>query len=162
MPICLQPLTCRWVIPIGLALCACLVGCTSFESRARAKPATYAELDQPTRVRLKAQKIQLGDTPDMVYLALGPPTSKHDKTSAAGHSTLWTYTAYWQQYEGTRLVGYRQDVLRNQATKTYQVHYTPDYQPIYTLHSEDRIRIEFQNGLVSTVEQTQTNRKNSH
>jgi hypothetical protein len=132
-----------------------LSACNSFQSRAKEKSAVFASLDAATQARLEAREIRVGDTMDMVYIALGKPSEKTERVTAAGRSGLWTYSAYWQEYQGTRLVGYRRDVVYNPSTKSYSVSYTPDYQPVYTPRVEDRIRITFEGGRVTVVEQAQ-------
>lgn len=129
-----------------------LAGCSTFESRSREKAAAYATLDEADRARLQAREIRVGDTPDLVYIALGRPSEKKETTTPAGRSTTWIYTAYWQEYQGTRLVGHRRQVYYNSATQTYQVTYVPDYQPIYAERAEDRIRVTFENDRVTVIE----------
>ena len=140
---------------VALVALAGLSACSTFQSRAKEKTAVFAALDPATQARLEAREIHVGDTMDMVYIALGKPSEKTEKTTAAGRAGLWTYSAYWQEYQGTRIVGYRRDVAYNPATKSYSVSYTPDYQPVYTPHVEDRIRITFEGGRVTVVEQAQ-------
>lgn len=142
-------------LPQFLVLAALLglTACNSFESRAKEKTAVYATLDEATKARLKTKEIRVGDSADMVYIALGKPDEKTESISASGRSGRWIYSAYWQEYQGTRLVGYRRDVIYNPTTKSYSVSYTPDYQPIYTPRVEDRIRITFVGGRVTVVEQ---------
>ena len=145
-------------LPLLLAALFALAGlsaCSSFQSRAREKASVFASLDAATQARLEAREIHVGDTMDMVYIALGKPSEKTEQTTAAGRSGLWTYSAYWQEYQGTRLVGYRRDVTYNPSTKSYSVAYAPDYQPVYTPRVEDRIRITFVGGRVTVVEQAQ-------
>jgi hypothetical protein len=143
------------LLVVTVVALAGLSACNSFQSRAREKAAVFAALDPATRARLEAREIRVGDTMDMVYIALGKPSEKTERTTAAGRSGLWTYSAYWQEYQGTRLVGYRRDVAYNPSTKSYSVFYTPDYQPVYTPRVEDRIRITFEGGRVTVVEQAQ-------
>ncbi len=149
--------TVAWLICFG-ALVA-LSGCVNFESRALEKAAVFASLDDATKARLQAKEIRVGDTADMVYVALGKPTEKEEKISAGGRTGTWIYSAYWQEYQGTRLVGYRRGVVYNAASKSYHVFYTPDYQPIYTPRVEDRLRIIFEGDRVSVVEQAQPSAK---
>lgn len=134
-------------------------GCVSFESRTREKAAVFATLDTATRARLEAGEVRIGDTPDLVYLALGQPSEKKTQLTAEGHAGTWIYTASWQEYQGTRLVGYRRDMVYNSATKSYQVVLTPDYQPVYVPRAEDRIRVTFTAGVVSSIEQAQASAK---
>ena len=140
------------ILCLGLALLG-LTACSTFESRAKKRPELYASLDAATKARLEIGAIDLGDTPDMVYLALGAPDEKREQVTSAGSSQTWIYSDYWHEYQGTRLVGYRRDVIYNPATKTYVTSTVPDYQPIYAPRVEDRLRITFQNGRVSVVEQ---------
>lgn len=142
---------------LGLALLG-LTACSTFESRSKKRPELFASLDAATKARLESGVIDLGDTTDMVYLALGTPDEKREQVSSAGSSQIWIYSDYWHEYQGTRLVGYRHDVAYNPATKTYVANTVPDYQPIYAPRVEDRLRITFQNGRVTVVEQAQAGR----
>jgi len=146
----------RLLVLLSLGL---LSACSSFESRAREKLGLFSALEASTQARLKAQNIQIGDTVDMVYLALGKPNEKLEKITAAGFAGTWIYSAYWDEYQGTRLVGYRRDVAYNPSTKNYQVSYRPDYQPVYAPRVEDRLRVTFDAGRVTAVEKAQTDTK---
>lgn len=142
------------LVCLGLASFG-LAACSTFESRAKKRPEVFATLDAATKARLETGVIDLGDTPDMVYIALGTPDEKRELVTAAGSTYIWVYSDYWNEYQGTRLVGFRRDVVYNAATKTYVSTAVPDYQPIYAPRVEDRLRITFQNGRVTVVEQTQ-------
>lgn len=140
----------------SLAACACLAllaACSSFESRAREKPDAFAAADAATRARLEAREVRLGDSADLVYIALGRPDEKTTRLDAAGKAEVWIYRAYWQEYQGTQMVGYRREVVHDTATGAYRVIHIPDYQPIYAERAEDRLRVVFQAGLVSAIEQ---------
>jgi hypothetical protein len=151
-----SPVLRRLALALGLGLLlGLLAGCSTFDSRAREKSAVFAALDEPTRARLEAREIHLGDTTDMVYIALGKPSEIQKTTDSTGASDTWIYNTYWQEYQGTRLVGHRRDVIYNPATKTYRVIYTPDYEPVYVGRAEERIRVTFASGRVTAIEQTQ-------
>jgi hypothetical protein len=137
---------------VGLFL---LSGCNSFERRARERSAVFTALDPATQTRLEARQIEVGDSQDMVYIALGAPDEKRDILTPSGRTTLWIYSAYWQEYQGTRLVGFRRNVVYDPASKSYRVLHEPDLQPIYAARVEDRVRITFQDGHVTVIEQAQ-------
>lgn len=139
----------------------CLSGCSTFESRAKKKADVFASLDATTQSRLKAGSIELGDTQDMVYIALGNPEEKREKVVATGRTATWIYSTTWQEYQGTRLVGFRRDVVYNPNTKSYVSTVIPDYQPIYASRVEDRLRITFKDGRVTVVEQAEPARSAS-
>lgn len=141
-----------------LAACAAavlglLAGCSTFNSRAEENAAVFTTLDAATKDRLKARVIHVGDREEMVYIALGRPDEKRETLDATGRSTTWVYNAYWQEYQGTRLTGYRRLVNYDAGSKSYRVVDVPDYQPVYQARSEERVRITFQNGRVTVVEQ---------
>ena len=145
-------------LPLALAatlLLLVLAGCSTFESRSREKASVFATLDEEARARLKAREIRVGDSPDLVYIALGRPSEKMETLSSTGRSTTWIYTAYWQEYQGTRLVGHRREVFFNPATQTYQVSYVPDYQPVYADRREERFRVTFEDDRVTVIESFQ-------
>ena len=143
----------------GLAVAALLVlsACNTFERRAEEKASIFRALDAATQARLEARQIEVGDTQDMVYIALGAPDEKREQLTAGARTTTWVYSAYWQEYQGTRLVGYRRHVSYDPASKSYRVYHEPDYQPVYAPRIEDRVRITFQDGRVTVIEQAQPN-----
>lgn len=145
----------RLALALGFGLLlGFLAGCSTFESRAKEKSALFATLDEPTRVRLQARDIRLGDNSDMVYIALGKPSAILKTTDASGASITWIYNTYWQEYQGTRLVGHRRDVIYNPVTQSYRVIHTPDFQPVYAERAEERIRITLVDDRVTAIEQT--------
>lgn len=150
-----SPFSAPFVLLLGLAALFAFAGCSTFRSRAKEKAAVFAALDAATQARLEARDIRIGDTPDMVYIALGKPREKKEKLTSEGASGVWIYTARWDEYQGTRLVGYRSVSVYDPATKGYRVSYVPDYQPVYATREEDRLRVTFSGGVVSVIEQAQ-------
>lgn len=144
----------KLLIPLAV-LALGLAGCNTFERRAEEKSDVFNQLDAATRQRLKDRDIAVGDTPDMVYIALGVPDEKRDRLSADTSETTWIYNAYWQQYEGQVLVGYRRHVVYDPGSRRYRVIYTPVERSLYTQREEERIRITFSHGRVVSVEQAQ-------
>ncbi|GAB1488977.1 hypothetical protein MASR2M8_14280 [Opitutaceae bacterium] len=136
-----------------LVVAAVLAGCSTFERRAEEKSATFNQLDEATRQRLKERDIMVGDTQDMVYIALGVPDEKRDRISLDGSETTWIYNAYWQEYQGKALVGYRRHVIFDARSQRYRVYYTPVEQSVYAQREEERIRVTFNNGKVTSIEQ---------
>jgi hypothetical protein len=135
-----------------------LSACSTFERRAKEKASVFGGLDTATQTRLEARQIEVGDTQDMVYIALGAPDEKREHLAADSRTTTWVYSAYWQEYQGTRLVGFRREVVFDPGSKSYRVYHEPDYQPIYAPRVEDRVRITFENGRVTVIEQAQSDR----
>jgi hypothetical protein len=129
-------------------------GCNSFEHRAEQKSETFNSLDEATRQRLKQGNIDVGDTPDMVYIALGVPDAKKQRVTSDGREIVWIYKTYYQDYQGTELVGYRRYFVPAGPNR-YVVHFEPVHRDIYDEHSEENMRITFVNNRVSAIEQMQ-------
>jgi hypothetical protein len=144
---------------ISLSLLAALAatvgftGCNSFASRARERSETFESLAPAEQQRLQRGAIAVGDTQDMVYIALGQPDERRDITTADGTQTAWVYKSYWQQYEGQAWLGYRRVIVPARNGRGYVIYHEPVTQDVYRTHVDDRIRVTFYNGVVNTVEQ---------
>ena len=130
-----------------------LAGCDTFEHRSQEKAATFESLAPAEREKLKRGVIEIGNTPEMVYIALGRPDEKHESTTAGGRATVWTYNSYHQEYEGNVRAGYRRVLVWDPQRRRYFVFFDPVYTDLYSEHTEENIRIKFQDGHVIEIEQ---------
>ena len=128
-------------------------GCNTFNSRARQMSAVYDQLPASEQQRLQRGSINIGDTPEMVYIALGNADERRDVLNADGTQTLWIYKSYWQQYEGTAWLGYRRIIVPSRTGRGYVIYHEPVTQDVYRTHADEVIRVTFANGVVSQVEQ---------
>ncbi len=146
----------RKLLSLTLAGAALLfaAGCQTVETRIKENPELFASLDAATQAKIKQGIVDLGYTEDMVYLAIGAPDLKRESRSAAGVQTVWIYNTYFERYDGTRFVGYNRRVYYDPFLKTYRVHYLPVYADTYRPEVEERIRVVFESGKVTVVEQT--------
>jgi hypothetical protein len=132
-----------------------LAGCSTFQSRARERSETFESLTPTEQERLKRGTINVGDTQDMVYIALGNPEEKRDVTTADGTSQTWIYRTYWQQYEGTAWLGYRRIIVPAPSRRGYVIYHEPVTQDVYRTHVDETIRVVFdRTGVVNRVEQS--------
>ena len=138
---------------LTLLTLAFMVGCSTFERRSQEKASTFASLAPEEREKLRRGVIDIGNTPDMVYIALGNPDEKHETTTADGRETVWVYNSYHREYEGNVHTGYRRILVYDPARKRYTVFYDPVYADVYSEHREEKIRIIFKNDHVSVIEQ---------
>ena len=130
-----------------------LSGCSTFEKRAEEKAAVYSQLDPATQEKLRNGVIEIGNTPDMVFIALGQPDSKSEQITADRREETWIYNSYYTEYSGSEQVGYRRIVEYNRITKSYIVYYEPVRVDVYRDRVQDRIRITFRDGKVAVIEQ---------
>ncbi len=127
-------------------------GCASFESRSEEKSYVFNSLPPETQQRLKDGEIHIGDTQDMVYIALGDPTDKRESVSQDGRTSTWIYATYESHYEGEEFIGYRRIVTRRGVLGGYHVEYVPVSETIYHEHTDERFRVTFADGRVTEIE----------
>jgi hypothetical protein len=140
--------------PLILAcLALVMTGCSTVDSRIKEKSAAYATLDPQTQARLKESVIRVGDSTDMVYIALGQPDRTRNKTTAKGQSLTWIFSTYTQQYEGSEYVGYRRHAFFDRRTASWRIHYEPVRADIYSDRVEEYMRVTFEDGKVTAIEQ---------
>ena len=137
----------------ALAAILGLTGCDTFASRARQRSETFESLSPSDQHRLQRGGISVGDTQDMVYIALGNPDERRDITTADGTQTVWAYNNYWQQYEGTAWLGYRRIIVPRADGRGYVIYHEPVTQDVYRTHVDERTRVTFRNGVVQSIEQ---------
>lgn len=131
-----------------------VTGCQTVDDRIKEKPDVFAKLDAATQDKIKQGIIDLGFTPDMVYLALGKPDETRETISAEGRSLIWIYNTYYERYDGTHFAGYYRRVYYDPAIRSYRVFYNPVYAEAYRPEKEERIRVVFKDGKTSVIEQT--------
>lgn len=140
------------IISLLLAL-TLLSGCNTFERRAQKKADVFATLSPETKARLENRAIQVGDSFDMVYIALGEPDEKRQTTTAKDQKVTWIYNQYWQEYQGEASGGFRRVAVRDKLTGTYSYYYEPVSRPVYTQRQQAYLRVVFTDGKVSVIEQ---------
>jgi hypothetical protein len=136
----------------ALLALACLTGCNTFDRRAQQKADVFATLSPETRERLKNKAIVVGDTPDMVFIALGKPDETQSTTTAAGEAITWIYNRYWQEYQGEAYAGVRPRTVTNPKTGAVSIFYEPVRQPVYASRQQPYLRIAFATGKVTSIE----------
>jgi hypothetical protein len=145
----------RSTLPLVLAVLAAglLAGCSTVESRIKEKSAVFSALDPQTQQKLRKSVVEVGYSPDMVYIALGTPDQKHGKKTAKGYEETWVYNTYYDEWAGQVLTHYRRFVSYDPTTRRYFVYYEPVYSDLYQERTEERFRVDFRNGKVTAVEQ---------
>lgn len=135
------------------ALALLIVGCDTYDRRAKEKAATFESLSPEEREKLKRGVIELGNSFDMVYIALGRPDETRETATPEGRETIWIYNSYHQEYEGNIHTGYRRILVYDRVRKRYNVFYDPVFTDVYSEREEEHIRIVFRDGKVVMVEQ---------
>lgn len=145
----------RTVLQLSFLAAALLVfsGCNTFERRAAKKADVFASLSAEAKARLENKDIRLGDTPDMVYIALGNPDERQESVSAEGKKTVWIYNRYWQEYQGQAYTGTVPRTYVDPKTGSTVTYLEPVSQPVYAERQQPVMKITFVDGKASVVDQ---------
>jgi hypothetical protein len=142
--------------PLTLLICLValvLSGCSTVQSRIEEKSAVFNALPAETQSRIQQGLVDVGYTPDMVYIAMGNADKVIERSTTDGNETVWIYNSYYQEYEGSRFAGYRRSVYYDNRIKAYRVFYEPVRADIYSDRVEEVARVVFKNGKVASIEQ---------
>ncbi len=135
------------------SLALLLGGCSTIPRRIEEKSAAFSALDADTQNNIRLGRVDVGYSPDLVYIALGTPDERLTQTTKADTNETWIYNNYHQEYLGRVQTGYRQYTYIDPKTRQAIVTYEPVYSSIYRDRVDERIRIHFRAGQVASIEQ---------
>ncbi len=142
---------CKFLLVVPLVA---LAACSTVNSRIREKAAVFDQLSPADQARIRQGVINLGFTPDMVYMALGNPTEVRDQMVHSVREQVWIYSTYFDRYEGTVNAGYRRWIYWDPRIRAYRIYYEPVYGDVYQPAKETNFKITFRNGKVAVIEET--------
>lgn len=145
-------------LPLLIAAVLLLGACSTVNSRINEKAPLFYSLDPNTRAKIAHGDIDIGFTPDMVYIALGRPDVTRQQVSNNGQTEQWIYRSYYyDDWPGYGYVGYHRWYAWNPYGRYYRVYWEPMFPDFYTRGiPEDDIRVTFQNGKVVMIDQART------
>lgn len=126
------------------------VGCSTPQTRAKEHAELFAAFSPETQARLEAGQPAVGDTKEMVYIALGEPDTILTRTDETGVVyDIWSYDGIYY----TRDTFWRHpSMFRRHRRNGYDYFYSgPEYVDVQ--HEYERLRIEFDSGKVKAIEQ---------
>ena len=138
-------------ISISLLAALLLAGCaTTPDQRIEKNRDYFNSLPVADQARIRSGEINLGYTPNMVSLALGDPQRKLIRRTADGDTIVWLYTETTRSYERQRA-----DIEGLNVTGAGGVRVVGGSAWLNVLQEREltRIRVEFQGGLVSAIEE---------
>jgi hypothetical protein len=130
-----------------------LAGCNTTASRIQQKSEVFASLPPADQARLRKGDVAIGDTPDMVFIAIGAPDRRIERTSAGARRMEWIYRRYDESYEGEAFAGYRRRVAFDPRTGRRFIYSEPVYADVYRSEVEEHLRVTFENGRVSAIDE---------
>ena len=88
-----------------IAACVAISGCSSIDNRIQKNSDVFSSLTATDQKRLRDGLIAVGDTTDMVSIALGEPDRRMVLRSASGDRIQWIYDRLVEVYEGREPIG---------------------------------------------------------
>ena len=142
----------RYASLLFCSVLALLAGCNAVDSRIRQNEATFRALDPETQQKLRNKKVEVGYTPDMVYIALGNPTSRTERSTAEGQTMIWIYSTSRTEYAGRAVTHERRTVVIDPRTGRRALLVQPIMSDVYEETEEEAVRVEFKDGKVKSIE----------
>lgn len=145
----------RWLIPapvVGslVVALAMLAGCATQATRIRDHQAEYDAYPADVRSKIAAGQVDVGFTPEQVLLALGKPTRKFARTTTTGASEVWAYN---QKAPGAPSFSFGIGGGFGLGNSGFGSVGASTQVPGDDASREDKLRVVFENGRVSAVEQ---------
>lgn len=145
-----------YITALFLAVTMLLLGaCSTTRSRINRNQALFDTLTPVEQAQIQQGIVDIGFTPEMVYMALGRADNVQDRVTPNGTLTIWVYNRFFREYMGRQLVGFRRDVYFDPRINSWRVFYTPVSQAVFRERVEEVARIVFRDGRVEAVEQVQ-------
>jgi len=76
---------------VTLILVAALSGCATVDSRINHNRSAFASWSAEVQAAIRAEKVNLGFTPEQVRMSLGEPNRVYSRMSAEGEAEVWAY-----------------------------------------------------------------------
>ena len=138
----------RLILPAAVML-ALLAGCNTPDSRIKKNPALFASFPAEIQEKVRAGKVDLGFSRDMVSMALGKPQRVYTRRTATGQIEVWAYSGYETHMDRQRVDGH---VRVRDAGGAYRTVYDSFWVDVEQRVEYDRLRVEFTGDAVSAVE----------
>ena len=90
----------RICIALGTAAALALAGCSSTGARIRAHQVAFDSYPERVQYHLRRGVIEVGYTPEMVFIALGEPSRKAEVVAEDGTAQVWTW---WKHTPGVSI-----------------------------------------------------------
>ena len=143
----------KTALPFFLFAALLLTGCSTIDSRIKEKAQVFTASDAATQENLRKGMVEIGYTPDQVYIALGKADDRRERITAKGRDLTWIYHSYHEDYRGTAMVGYRRLIAYDPVRRRNYVYWEPAIVDVYRGQVDERIRITFRDGKVAVIEQ---------
>jgi hypothetical protein len=139
------------IIAAVCSVLSCLEGCANASSRLRARPAAAAALDPVTREKIEQGVIEPGFTSEMVFLALGRPTTPLGADIDQTREGVWKYSNQYRNERDFIRSGFRQRKVFDPDRRSDVIITEPVDDRSFPSLRDYTLEIEFRDGRVTSV-----------
>jgi hypothetical protein len=143
------------ILSAALAALFTLAGCNTVNSRIESKAAAFAQLTPEAQDRVRKGKIELGDSSDAVFIALGEPDRIRKRQSAAGSDQVWIYMRTTYVNDGFVQTSHVRSFARDSKGRIVAIYYEPMHMYSTRVQQEPALRVVFRDGIVSEIEEAE-------
>jgi hypothetical protein len=143
---------CRNVLAITFTVTVlALAGCNNASTRLRQRPAAAATLTPDARDKIERGVIEPGFTPEMVYLALGKPSSPAHASIEQTRDGTWEYRSFNRNERDFVRAGFRRRVVFDPVRKSDVIVTEPVDPRMFPSLQEHTLYVTFHDGRVTEV-----------
>jgi hypothetical protein len=133
---------------------AALAGCSTASSRLRQHSALIASLPPETAGKLERGIVEPGYTPQMVFVALGRPSSPVNASPEATRDGTWTYRSFHTNDRDFVRAGFRRRVIFDPVRKSDVIITEPVDARSFPHLQDQAVRVTFRDGRVTDVQRS--------
>ena len=127
------------------------IGCSNTATRLRERPVAAAALDPSTRSKIEQGIVEPGFTPEMVYLALGRPSSPARADIESTRDGTWSYRDFHRNERDFVQAGFRRRVVFDPVRKSDVIITEPVDPRLYPHLQAHALEVEFRDGRVADI-----------
>jgi len=133
----------RQILLPCLLFAALLSACSTPDSRIESNRAAFNQYPADVQEKIKAGRVDIGFTPEMVRMAIGEPVRQLTRKTESGDSEIWIYADSKPQVSlGLGFASFGHHSVTGVGVQTSTGGYEPD----------EKTRVVFRNGRVERVE----------
>lgn len=140
------------MLPVAAFAFVLLVsGCNTVEKRIQKNPELFSSLEPEKQELIRAEKVAIGFTPEMVRIAWDSPDLRESSRTEEGETSTWIWLWRESVYAGRRFAGFKDEVYYDKEGKLYRTAPRPVYVNVYRIVEHEIGRVVFRDGKVEMI-----------
>ena len=137
------------VTAVAMLLLMIATGCATPESRIKKHPEMFSAFPPEVQERVRLGEIRVGDTSDMVYIALGHPDRVYTRQTSHAALEVWAFTEHNYRHDYRPV---RARVAHHDSDGRLRHGYQTDWVRVEWTEEYEALRVEFLDGGATAIE----------